>query len=65
MFIKQTGVLALGQYKAFLEENSENISNCYSKPEVCKMDQSVEKVLLDSVFIMELFLRKANISEQK
>ncbi|KAJ1439492.1 hypothetical protein SESBI_02432 [Sesbania bispinosa] len=58
-------VQALVQYKAFLEENRENIGNYYSKPELCKEDQFVDKILLDSVFIIELFLRKSNKSEQK
>lgn len=57
--------LALAQYKTFLEENKENIGNCYSNPEFCKQAHFLEMLLLDSVFIMELFLRKANKSEQK
>ncbi|XP_028225068.1 putative UPF0481 protein At3g02645 isoform X1 [Glycine soja] len=57
--------LALSQYKAFLEENIEKIGNCYSKPELHKEEKFVDLILLDSVFIMELFLRKANKSEQK
>lgn len=60
---KQT--LALVQYKAFLEENRENIANCYSKQELCQDEKFLEMILLDSVFIMELFLRKVNESEQK
>ncbi|TKY68947.1 UPF0481 protein [Spatholobus suberectus] len=57
--------LALSQYKVFLEENRENIGNCYSKPELYKEEKFVDMILLDSVFIMELFLRKSNESEQK
>jgi len=60
---KQT--LALVQYKAFLEENRESIGNCYSEQELCKDDKFLEMIFLDSVFIMELFWRKANESEQK
>ncbi|XP_058745217.1 UPF0481 protein At3g47200-like [Vicia villosa] len=58
-------VLALVQYKVFLEENKESIAKCYSKHDVCVLDGFVEMILLDSVFIMELFLRKGNESEQK
>jgi len=54
---KQT--LALVQYKAFLEENRENIGNFYSKQELCKDEKLLEMILLDSVFIMELFFEKS------
>ncbi|KAI5423360.1 UPF0481 protein At3g47200 [Lathyrus oleraceus] len=57
--------LALVHYKGFLEETKENIAKCYSKHDVCVLDKFVEMILLDSVFIMELFLRKSNESEQK
>ncbi|XP_027336739.1 UPF0481 protein At3g47200-like [Abrus precatorius] len=57
--------LALMQYKIFLEDNRERIGNCYSKPELYKDEQFVDMILLDSVFIMELFLRKSNIGEPK
>ncbi|PNX79395.1 hypothetical protein L195_g035381 [Trifolium pratense] len=56
---------ALVQFKAFLEDNRENIGNFYCKQDVCQNDKFVEMILLDSVFVMELFLRKANESEQK
>jgi len=57
--------LALSQYKVFLEENKEMIGNSYSKLELHKNENFVDMILLDSVFIMELFLRKTNKSEQK
>ncbi|KAL5061446.1 hypothetical protein RYX36_023183 [Vicia faba] len=57
--------LALVQYKAFLEENKDSIAKSYSKHDVCVLENFVEMILLDSVFIMELFLRKGNESERK
>lgn len=58
-------ILALSQYKVYLEENREKIGNCYSKSELHKEEEFVDIILLDSVFIMELFLRKSNKCEQK
>ncbi|CAJ1948134.1 unnamed protein product [Sphenostylis stenocarpa] len=56
--------LALSQYRVYLEQNREKIGNSYSKPELHKDENFIDMILLDSVFIMELFLRKANKSEQ-
>ncbi|KAL2319930.1 hypothetical protein Fmac_028899 [Flemingia macrophylla] len=57
--------LALSQYKAFIEVSKEKIGKCYSKPGLCKEEKFVDMILLDSVFILELFLRKLNKSEQE
>ncbi|XP_047181476.1 UPF0481 protein At3g47200-like [Vigna umbellata] len=63
--LSQRQSLALSKYKVFLEENKEKIGNSYSEPELHKNENFVDMILLDSVFIMELFLRKANKSEKK
>ncbi|KHN34500.1 UPF0481 protein [Glycine soja] len=58
--------LDLVQYKAFLELEERNLRCCYQKkfPEISK-EQFVEMMLLDAVFIMELFLREAKKWEHK
>ncbi|TKY68946.1 UPF0481 protein [Spatholobus suberectus] len=60
-----TNKKALAKYKAFLNENIETIRHSYSDPDSHSNDQFVDMILLDSVFILELFLRKLNKSEQK
>ncbi|KAK7350422.1 hypothetical protein VNO77_09049 [Canavalia gladiata] len=54
-----TNKKALAKYKAFLNENIEMIRHSYSEPDSLTNDQFVDMILLDSVFILELFLRKS------
>jgi len=60
-----TNKKALVNYKAFLNENIETIKDRYSEPTSLSKEEFVNMILLDSVFIMELFLRKSKKSEQK
>ncbi|XP_047181464.1 UPF0481 protein At3g47200-like [Vigna umbellata] len=60
-----TNKRALSGYKVFLSDNIETIKHRYSEPTSLSKDEFVNMILLDSVFIVELFLRKSNISEQK
>ena len=48
------------RYKDYLEVNEKNIRLCYSEeyPELSR-DKFVDMILLDTVFIMELFLKKS------
>lgn len=56
----------LMNYKAFLEQEEQNIRRCYQKKfsDISK-EQFVDMVLVDAVFIMELFLREAKRWEHK
>ncbi|KAI4353676.1 hypothetical protein L6164_002607 [Bauhinia variegata] len=56
----------LGGYKSFLEKNEEHIRYHYSQqfPNI-KKDAFVGMMLFDSVFIMELFLRKSSEEDYK
>ncbi|XP_061348814.1 UPF0481 protein At3g47200-like [Gastrolobium bilobum] len=58
--------LALVNYKAFLEQEEQKIRHCYQKkfPKISK-EEFVEMILLDAVFIMELFLRETKRWEYK
>ncbi|TKY68952.1 UPF0481 protein [Spatholobus suberectus] len=58
--------LDLVHYKAFLEQEEQKLRRCYQKkfPKINK-EQFVEMMLLDAVFIMELFLREAKKWEHK
>lgn len=58
-----TNKRAFAKYKAFLKENIEMIRHSYSEPDNLSNDQFVDMILLDSVFILELFIRKSNQSE--
>ncbi|KAK7286997.1 hypothetical protein RJT34_22392 [Clitoria ternatea] len=62
-----TNKKALAQYKSFLNENIETIRHSYSElpDNNLSNDQFVDMILLDSVFILELFLRKAENSERE
>ncbi|QCE04726.1 UPF0481 protein At3g47200-like [Vigna unguiculata] len=60
--VTNEGALA---YRAFLSKNFDTIKHMYSEPTSLSKDEFVNMMLLDSVFIMELFLRKSNISEQQ
>ncbi|XP_057450605.1 UPF0481 protein At3g47200-like [Lotus japonicus] len=53
-------------YKAFLEQEEQNIRHCYQKkfPDISKQ-QFVHMIMLDAVFIMELFLREAKKWDHK
>ncbi|CAJ1948132.1 unnamed protein product [Sphenostylis stenocarpa] len=55
---------ALANYKAFLNEKIKTIGHWYSEPTNLSKDEFVDLILLDSVFIMELFLRNSKKSEQ-
>ncbi|KAK2352500.1 UPF0481 protein [Trifolium repens] len=56
----------LMNYKTFLEQEEKNIRDCYQKKftDISK-EQFVEMIMLDSVFIMELFLRENRKWEHK
>ncbi|RDY01610.1 UPF0481 protein, partial [Mucuna pruriens] len=58
--------LDLVHYKAFLEQEEQKLRRCYQKKfsDISK-EQFVEMMLLDAVFIMELFLREAKRWEYK
>ncbi|KAJ1439487.1 hypothetical protein SESBI_02427 [Sesbania bispinosa] len=58
--------LDLMKYKLFLEQEEDNIRHCYQKKfyDISK-EQFVDMILLDAVFIMELFLREAKRWEHK
>ncbi|CAJ1948139.1 unnamed protein product [Sphenostylis stenocarpa] len=64
--LSEMSKLDLVQYKAFLELEEKNLRRCYQKkfPDISK-EQFVEMLLLDAVFIMELFLREAKKWEHK
>lgn len=50
---------ALAKYKTFLKENTKTIQNFYSEMDInIKDNQFVDMIMLDAVFILELFLRK-------
>ncbi|KAI4354730.1 hypothetical protein L6164_003576 [Bauhinia variegata] len=49
---------ALTKFKRFIESRENDILRCYSKKCDFSKQEFVEMILLDSVFIMELFLRK-------
>ncbi|KAL2319934.1 hypothetical protein Fmac_028903 [Flemingia macrophylla] len=51
----------LMRYKHFLEEEEQNLRRCYSKKfcDIISKEEFLEMILLDAVFIMELFLREA------
>ncbi|XP_061348813.1 UPF0481 protein At3g47200-like [Gastrolobium bilobum] len=56
----------LVHYKAFLEQEEQKIRHCYQKnfSEISK-EEFVEMILLDAVFIMELFFREKKLRETK
>ncbi|XP_027334834.1 UPF0481 protein At3g47200-like [Abrus precatorius] len=60
-----TNKKALAKYKAFLNENIGMIRSSYSEPDKLDDDKFVEMILLDSIFILELFLRKSEQSAQE
>ncbi|KAK7395679.1 hypothetical protein VNO78_16244 [Psophocarpus tetragonolobus] len=60
-----TSKKVLAKYKAFLSDKVENIRHMYSEPTSLCNDKFVDMILLDSVFIMELFLRKSYQTEQE
>ncbi|KEH17802.1 hypothetical protein MtrunA17_Chr8g0334911 [Medicago truncatula] len=56
----------LMNYKTFLEQEEHNIRHCYQKIFVdISQKQFVDMILLDAVFIMELFLREKKRWEHK
>ncbi|XP_027335841.1 UPF0481 protein At3g47200-like [Abrus precatorius] len=56
----------LVQYKAYLEQEEQKIRRCYQNKFTNMSNQEfVEMILLDAVFIMELFLREAKRWEHK
>ncbi|KAK7350420.1 hypothetical protein VNO77_09040 [Canavalia gladiata] len=55
----------LEQYKAILGKEEPKIRNCYLKKFTIKPAEFVDMILLDAVFIMELFLREAKRWEYK
>ncbi|XP_045792781.1 UPF0481 protein At3g47200-like isoform X1 [Trifolium pratense] len=56
---------ALVNYKKFLKEKIEMVKNFYSEFDVrINDDQFVDMIMLDSVFILELFLRKSKESDR-
>ncbi|KAI9100799.1 hypothetical protein K1719_024161 [Acacia pycnantha] len=55
----------MGKFKEFLEDEEKNIRKCYAE-NLCNelnREKLVEMMLLDSVFIMELFLRIQNVQK--
>lgn len=56
----------LVNYKSFLEQEEQNIRRCYQKKfNDISNEQFVDMILLDAVFIMELFLRENKKWEHK
>ncbi|XP_057443406.1 UPF0481 protein At3g47200-like [Lotus japonicus] len=61
-----TNKKSVAKYKAFLKKNTNKIRHYYSVPIVdINDDDFVDMILLDSVFILELFLRNSETERKK
>ena len=52
---------AMERYKRYLEDKEQEIRKCYSEKFILPREKFVEMMLLDAVFIMELFLRNCEL----